>query len=167
MSYKNPQDRRAWAREYYKNRGGLEKYREYVANHREKRSAYDREYGKTHRKEKNANERKRRISHPEQLLWSRARFRAKKKNLKFDIALQDINIPKHCPVLGVPLILSQTKGWAPSLDRIDAQKGYIKTNVWVISNRANMIKNDGTWQEHLLVVRALREKEVANASSHD
>ena len=34
-----------------------------------------------------------------------------------------------------------------SLDRIDSTKGYIKGNVWIISKRANVIKNNATLEE--------------------
>jgi len=50
-------------------------------------------------------------------------------------------IPDVCPILLVPLE-KYNKNRAPSLDRIDNSKGYIKGNVRVISNRANIMKGD-------------------------
>lgn len=45
-----------------------------------------------------------------------------------------------------------------SLDRIDSSKGYIKGNVWVISLRANRIKNDSTPDELRLIADKVDER---------
>ena len=53
--------------------------------------------------------------------------------------------------INVPFILGE-KGnyeYTPSLDRIDPTKGYIKGNVWVITKRANTMKNSATREELL------------------
>ena len=83
-------------------------------------------------------------------MWSRAKYRAKQKGLEFNITKEDIIIPDTCPLLGTPME-------SPSLDRIDSSKGYIKGNVWVISNRANTLKNDATLSELKLLVERLEE----------
>ena len=79
------------------------------------------------------------------LLLGQARYRAKKKNIKFDLELSDIIIPKLCPVLKIPLTAGSSsggpRGCSPSLDRIDNAKGYIKGNVQVISHKANTMKH--------------------------
>ena len=63
--------------------------------------------------------------------------------------MEDIVIPKKCPVLGIRL--RQWRGYprpsSPSLDRIVPRKGYVPGNVCVISHRANMLKGDATWSE--------------------
>jgi hypothetical protein len=93
-------------------------------------------------------------------MWSRAKYRAKQKGLDFTIEQKDITIPDVCPLLGIPLVCHRGKGSqkgnSPSLDRIDPTKGYIKGNVWVISNRANTLKNDATLQELELLVENLK-----------
>ena len=63
-----------------------------------------------------------------------------------NLTLQDIEIPKFCPILGIRI---KYKGGdaSPSVDRITPQFGYIKGNVQVISMRANRIKNDATPDE--------------------
>ena len=93
-------------------------------------------------------------------MWSRAKYRAKQKGLEFTIEQDDIVIPETCPLLRIPLICHRGKGSqqgnSPSLDRIDPTKGYIKGNVWVISNRANTLKNDASLQELELLVENLK-----------
>ena len=73
-----------------------------------------------------------------------ARLRAKKKGLPFDISLEDIFIPKKCPL--TDLELKSYEGIAgkqgpkfnsPTLDRVLPELGYIKGNVRVISSLAN------------------------------
>ena len=65
-----------------------------------------------------------------------------------------------CPLLGVPMWKNSEEPCANSysLDRIDSSKGYVKDNVWVISRRANAIKNDATLEELELLVTNLRNK---------
>lgn len=95
-------------------------------------------------------------SHPINAMISRAKTRAGRKGLEFDITLDDIIIPATCPVLGIPLKLTgegKREDHSPSLDRIDSSKGYTKDNVVVISWRANRIKNDATAQELQLIVQ--------------
>lgn len=81
---------------------------------------------------------------PEIRLFSSARARAKNANLEFSISLEDIIIPENCPLTGEKLntIIGMGLNWnAPSVDRIDNSKGYIKGNVWIISRLANTMKS--------------------------
>lgn len=78
----------------------------------------------------------------ERQLVNVARNRAKKKGLSFDITEEDIVIPDICPVLKVKM--ERRTPYAPSIDRIDSSKGYIKGNVQVISLMANKMKNNST-----------------------
>lgn len=73
-------------------------------------------------------------------LWYRAKSRAKKARIPFDIDIDDIEIPLVCPVLGTPMDV-------PSLDKHEPSLGYIKGNIVVMSNRANVLKNNGTIEE--------------------
>lgn len=96
--------------------------------------------------------------HPEKCVWLLARRRAKEKRLDFDIEPTDITIPPLCPLLGIALVRSKeyAKYNSPSLDRKDPKFGYIKGNVWVISYRANTMKNDATLEEIELLAKNLR-----------
>lgn len=91
-------------------------------------------------------------------IFQAAKARANTRNIEFCISVEDIIIPETCPILGVPLKISIGKGPSdnsPSLDRKDPSKGYIPGNVWVISQRANRIKNDATLEELRRIVEAL------------
>lgn len=95
---------------------------------------------------------------PEKRLWCSAKLRAKKRNLEFSIECSDIFIPDTCPVLGIPL---RQGGYnspnSPSLDRIDNTKGYTKSNIQVISHRANTLKSDASLEELELLVNYLQK----------
>ena len=82
-----------------------------------------------------------------------AKSRAKKKDREFNLELSDITIPERCPILGV--LLQYNSDYAPSIDRIDSSKGYIKGNVRVISKRANVLKNNATIEELKAVLEDL------------
>ena len=92
-----------------------------------------------------------------------AKQRAKDKNLYFNIDVSDIILPEKCPLLNIPLELhwGKTQDNSYSLDRIDPKKGYVKGNVWVISRRANVIKNDASLEELQLITKNL-ERELNN-----
>ncbi|MEY9506918.1 hypothetical protein ABIE87_006476 [Bradyrhizobium diazoefficiens] len=82
-------------------------------------------------------------------LIMRARMRAKRAGLEHDVKLDDLHVPTHCPVLGIPLHAATGGPLANrfSLDRIDSRKGYVKGNVQIISFRANTIKGNATAAE--------------------
>jgi hypothetical protein len=90
-------------------------------------------------------------------MLARAKNRAKKNNLAFNIELDDIVIPERCPLLGIKIESTEVRNSPnnPSLDKIIPEKGYIKGNVWVISNRANTLKNDATIKELKMLVENL------------
>lgn len=82
-------------------------------------------------------------------LWKDARYRAKKKNLPFNIEVSDISIPEKCPIFGRSLSVSRGRAseWSPSLDRIIPEMGYTKGNIVVVSHRVNCIKTNATVDE--------------------
>lgn len=91
-------------------------------------------------------------------LLKNAKVRSKNKNLDFNLNIEDIIIPEICPLLKIPIIISENKvsDNSPNLDRINNNKGYIKGNVWIISKKANTIKNNATIQEIELLLNNLR-----------
>ena len=72
-----------------------------------------------------------------------AKARARANGLEFTITEIDITIPERCPIFNVKLGPVGDR-YAPSLDRIDNNKGYIAGNVRVVSRCANAWKSDLT-----------------------
>jgi hypothetical protein len=110
-------------------------------------------------------------SSTESKIFNACKKRAKEKGLDFTLQLDDIKIPSHCPMLGIPLF--PTSGQAahansPSLDRLDPRKGYTPENTVIISHRANTIKSNATPEELRLIAdyteRALAERGNAKAA---
>lgn len=98
---------------------------------------------------------------PRRKILYNARNRAKARNIECDLTVDDIVIPELCPVLGIPLVATVGEGRvpmqentnAPTLDRIDPSKGYVRGNVMVISARANFLKADASLSEAEAVYR--------------
>jgi hypothetical protein len=90
-------------------------------------------------------------AYPTRPMIYEARKRAKAMGIPCTITEFDIEIPKFCPVLGIPIIPYQkdnNRDSCPSLDRVNLNYGYVPGNVCVMSYRANRLKNDGTIEEH-------------------
>ena len=92
-------------------------------------------------------------------IWSRAKYRAKRKGWEFTLQQEDIIIPETCPLLGIPLVSTNDKRDPrnPSLDQKIPGQGYTPDNIWVMSSRANWIKCDASIQELELLVENLKK----------
>ena len=118
--------------------------KEYQKQYRIKHKEYLTEYNKIYQREyfkKN----------PDKYLFWSVKGRANRAGLPFDLKFGDIIIPDICPILGIKLQrnigkLSRSQN-SPSVDRIYPEKGYIKSNIQVISMRANVMKNDASPEE--------------------
>lgn len=76
-----------------------------------------------------------------QQILSKIKQRAKRDGVEFDLTVDDIFWPTHCPVFGYELSYYVTdKDKSVSLDKRDPTKGYTKDNVVVMSLRANRAK---------------------------
>ncbi len=88
---------------------------------------------------------------PRSKMLQRAKGRAKKKGIEFNLIIDDIIIPEFCPALGCKLECKSGRSGgqksSPALDRIDSTKGYIKDNIQIISHFANMMKAHSTKEE--------------------
>lgn len=88
-------------------------------------------------------------------MLSNSRIRAKNKNIPYNIATKDINDiwPKDnkCPVLNINFEMGyknkKTKSHAPSLDRIEPKKGYVKGNILVVCDIVNRLKSDASIED--------------------
>lgn len=109
------------------------------------RKSYDNDFKELIYKQK----RESRIRNFTHAMYIAARNRAKRKGIEFNIDETDITIPEICPLLEIPIEYGTKSNYdrSPSLDRIDNTKGYIKGNVWVISQKANAMKNSATFEE--------------------
>lgn len=93
---------------------------------------------------------------PESMLLYRAKENAKKRNLEFDLDIEDIVVPTHCPLLNYELnhdVMSAYNPTKASIDRIDSSKGYVKGNVQVLCHRANVMKADATPEELVMFAK--------------
>lgn len=123
-----------------------------------KRKEYNARYNREKRDKMNALRRAWALANPErtkeiarasrekrqiEYIFRNVKKRAKKLGREFSIDLSDIVIPDVCPIFGVPFVYGATVDncdFAPSIDRIDSSKGYVKGNVQVISRLANCMK---------------------------
>lgn len=93
----------------------------------------------------------------EQKLLHRAKYRAKKYGYAFDLTIDDIVIPTHCPVLGVEISRVSNSRYVPSIDKRNPSGGYTKDNIVIMSRRANVLKNDMSKEEAVLLSRWMDE----------
>lgn len=69
--------------------------------------------------------------------------RCEKLNIKFNLDYDDFKIPEVCPIFKTKIVFGlKRSNNSPSIDRFDNSKGYVKGNVWIISDRANRLKSN-------------------------
>jgi hypothetical protein len=102
-----------------------------------------------------------------EIMYKNALVRARLEKLPFDIDIEYLKSIKtdRCPIFDMELAWGKIgeghKNMAansPSLDKIKPEYGYIKGNVCIISNLANMIKQDVGYEELYKVADWLYEK---------
>ena len=155
---KRKRDRERYARikndpEYHKRK--LEQSAKYRATHKEHIKKYSNEYNmRPEVVERKAvwyqnNKKNRSINGQIIDMIARAKNRAIEKGVPFNLTIEDVTYIDICPLLNIPLNWEggpRTKN-TPSLDRIIPEKGYIKGNVRIISNLANMMKSYASSEE--------------------
>ncbi|RWZ87313.1 MAG: hypothetical protein EO766_12370 [Hydrotalea sp. AMD] len=122
-------------------------YKKYAKTHKETLNKIARSsYNRKDKQERTQIQFDQRQSRYTSYLLSRVKGRAKHKGIEFNITLDDIVIPTHCPILGIPLDFNKghSRDSTPSIDRIDNKLGYIKGNIAVISMKANRLKSDAS-----------------------
>ncbi len=87
--------------------------------------------------------RRRSREQPEWAIWHRAKKRADKMQIPFNLPVESVVIPWACPILGIPFVVGQGRVPAsPSLDRVVPGKGYVIGNCRVVSDQANRLKGN-------------------------
>ncbi len=83
------------------------------------------------------------------LFWD-CRLRARKRGIKFDLSIEDVQavwpVDGCCPILHLPLQRGTGRPIksSPTLDRRVPNLGYVRGNISVISYHANLLKSDET-----------------------
>jgi hypothetical protein len=100
---------------------------------------------------------------PKKIMFLNAKRRAKERGKRFEINEDDIVIPEMCPILGVRLVPGDKhqRRLSPSLDEIVPGVGYIRGNIQVISQRANVMKTDASPEELNLFSNWIRKTYAA------
>lgn len=145
---------------YVQNHASIkQKQRAYYIRTKERRLAVGAAWRKANPDKIRTKGREYRKNNPRQTLLDSAKDRSRTYGFPCTITLADIVIPEFCPLLGIKLVSGRGVGGAkassPSLDRIRPHLGYVPGNVWVISYRANMAKNDLTLLELQTLVNNL------------
>jgi len=84
--------------------------------------------------------------------------RAKNQGLPFNLEYDDLTPPKLCPVFNVEIgriepHSNNSKRFSISIDRIIPEKGYVKDNIQIISQLANVMKHDASIDELKMFAR--------------
>lgn len=91
----------------------------------------------------------------EKRMLNRTKARAKRKGLTFDLELSDIILPEYCPVFFIDFEYGHID-WTYSIDRIDNNKGYVKGNIQIVSNKANRLKGDASVEDIEMLLRFMK-----------
>ena len=136
------------------------KRREYYLRRHEYYLAQNKQWRDTHKPDRKEHAAlihiDRKLNNPELYLLKYAKSRARQDKLDFDLVLEDIKIPTHCPYMGTPIKMFDKQA-AASLDRIDSTKGYTKDNIQVISYLANRMKSNATTEQLIAFAKGVLE----------
>jgi len=141
-----------------RNKDGLDSYC------KECNKAYRIQYvsNKIYKNKRNIKEKLRRKKNPIKHLLAQAKKRAKDSNIEFNLLEKDIIIPKMCPILNIPLFISDNKASdnSISIDRINNDIGYIIDNILILSWRANRIKSTASLSDMKKIINSFNEKKI-------
>ena len=147
MPQKDPEARREYMRKWRERHP--DKVRANDLRDRERQK----EYRRDHLPQYAAYQRAARLRNPRETLIALARWRSKKKGIKCTITVVDIEWVTHCPITGIELDYINTEPGSrqhvsrdafPTLDRKNPAAGYIPGNVFVLSHKANRMKQDAS-----------------------
>lgn len=103
-------------------------------------------------------------------LWTHLKNSAAKRGIPFSLTVSELNnlsFPITCPIFGIELYFNRScaSDNSYSIDRIDSLRGYELDNIVVISQRANRIKNNATFEELEKLVEFYRNQKHQSLSS--
>ncbi len=136
----------------------------YSKKHRKRLNEWARKYRADHPEvERDAKKRARKKlkdESPERLIFFEVRKRARARGIQFNLEESDIRIPKLCPILGIELSfgVGRVHDASPSLDRVIPSLGYVKGNCFVISAKANRMKQENTLEDFLKIIQYIQER---------
>jgi len=82
---------------------------------------------------------------------SNTKSTCEREGVPFNISVDDLKpYPLTCPVLGTPIdwmLTGASSNDSPSIDRMIPEKGYVKGNVRLISQKANRLKGNASVEE--------------------
>lgn len=119
--------------------------REYDRARYQRRKEAEPKFYKKYAKQSVENARRRRAQmDPEwrarKAMFENSKRRAREQGLSFSLDMGDTLLPAKCMVFDTPFVFDSM--WdRPTIDRIDNSKGYEPHNIWIISYRANTVKN--------------------------
>jgi len=165
--YKNNEKTREYykiqSKKYYKNnKNNIKiKQKEYRELNPNKIKDYNEKYYIINSKEIKTHQKKYYNANIEKDLFRKAKYRANSKNLDFNITIDDIKniMVDICPLLNIKMQINEghQKYNSFTLDRINCEKGYVKNNIQIISNKANKSKNNSTIEEYEKIVKNLNK----------
>jgi len=97
-------------------------------------------------------------------LVSIAKYRAKRRGIKFSLKPEDIveSIREGlCEATGIPFVFEARPGghpFAPSIDRVNPTKGYVRSNVQVVLYSYNSAKGRSSPEDIIRLADCLRLK---------
>lgn len=130
----------------------------------ENRKIWAREFRKRNPERSKANSKRARQKlkncFPEKLMLLELRKRARQRGIEFNLEIEDIVIPERCPILGIELVFGKGRvhDASPSMDRIVPSKGYTKGNCFIISSKANRMKQENTIEDFEKIISYIKER---------
>jgi hypothetical protein len=109
------------------------------------------------------------------ILVNNARVRSRKKNLDFDISVDDIHekiVAGVCEFTGISFDYSYGKdtflnAYSPSIDKINSKKGYTKNNIRLVLTAVNRSLGEDGEKEMLPILKAMVEAIEKNAEQKE
>ncbi len=156
MPFKNPEDAKAYRRAYYlKNKAKIDAYDRKRYNLPERKKQFKKaqaNYSET-------------ISGRATMMFKGSRIRALKKGISFNLTkkwIEERLNKGECEITGIcfdfkPSKLRNRNPYAPSIERLDSDKGYVKANCKIVVWGFNCAKGEMSMEEFKIFLTELWE----------